>query len=454
MKKQETGFKENKEVSSFMRLIEKRNPDEPEFLQAVREVADILVPFIEDHRAYKKAKILECICEPERVMSFRVPWITDNGEYMVNRGYRIQMNSACGPYKGGLRFHPSVNLSILKFLAFEQVFKNSLTTINLGAAKGGSDFNPKGKSEREIMGFCQSFITGFYAQIGPEVDIPAGDIGVGAREIGYMFGEYKRLRHRFNGVLTGKGASFGGSFMRPEATGYGAVYFAEEMLNHQGESLQGKKCVLSGSGNVSLYAAEKLLEFKAKILSLSDSDGMVYIPEGLNRDMLRAAMELKFSRRGRISELADKYNLEYHEGEKPWPIECDAAFPCATQNEITGIDAEIILESGCRCVCEGANMPCTPEASGLFRDAGIAYGVGKAANAGGVTVSGLEMAQNAIGYAWTKEDVDNKLRHVMKNIHQQCLIYGESGETVDYMKGANIAGFIHVAEAMLAQGHV
>ncbi len=453
--KKDTGKRsENSGMRSFLERIIQRNPNEKEFIQAVREVAGVLIPFINDHEKYREAKVLERICEPERVLSFRVPWFRDNGEYMINRGYRIQMNSAIGPYKGGLRFHPSVNYSILKFLAFEQTFKNSLTTLNLGAAKGGSDFDPKNKSDREIMGFCQSFITALFSQIGPEMDIPAGDIGVGSREIGYLFGQYKRLQRRFNGVITGKGASYGGSLMRPESTGYGTVYFAEEMMNHRGESLKGKRCVLSGSGNVSLYAAEKLHEIGAVVVSLSDSDGTVYMKHGLTHEMLDYVKDLKFGRRGRLYEFAEAFNGEYRENEKPWSIKCDAAFPCATQNEIEAKDADLLIKNGCRLVCEGANMPCTSEASSLFRSSDLIYGVGKAANAGGVTVSGLEMAQNATGYHWTKDEVDKRLHEVMKSIHQQCRIYGEDKDKIDYLKGANIAGFVRVAEAMLAQGHV
>jgi glutamate dehydrogenase (NADP+) len=445
---------ENPEVRSFMETIFNRNPNEMEFIQAVQEVAEVLIPFLADHEDFRKAKILESICEPERTFAFRVPWFRDNGEYMINRGYRIQMNSATGPYKGGLRFHPSVSFSILKFLAFEQVFKNSLTAMNLGAAKGGSDFDPKNKSDREIMGFCQSFITALFPQIGPEMDIPAGDIGVGSREIGYMFGQYKRLQRRFNGVITGKGASYGGSLMRLEATGYGSVYFAEEMLEYRGDSLKGKKCILSGSGNVSLFAAEKLMENNARVISLSDSNGTVHIPEGLTEEMLDFVMDLKFNKRGRIHEFAEEYGLEYWEGEKPWSIPCDAAFPCATENEISGKDAETLLNNGCKLISEGANMPCTPEASRLFREKEIMYGVGKAANAGGVTVSGLEMTQNVIGYNWTREEVDQRLCDNMKKIHEQCRKYGEENGRIDYAKGANIAGFVLVATAMLAQGHV
>jgi glutamate dehydrogenase (NADP+) len=442
------------EVRSFMEIIVSRNPGEPEFIQAVQEVAEVLIPFLRDHEDFRKAKILESICEPERTFAFRVPWIRDDGEYMINRGYRIQMNSATGPYKGGLRFHPSVNFSVLKFLAFEQVFKNSLTSMNLGAAKGGADFDPKNKSDREIMGFCQSFITALFPQIGPEMDIPAGDIGVGSREIGYMFGQYKRLQRRFNGVITGKGSSFGGSMMRAEATGYGNVYFAEEMLEYRGDTLKGKKCLVSGSGNVSLYTVEKLLENKARVISLSDSGGTASIPEGITDEMLECVKDLKFRKRGRVHEFAGEYGLEYREGEKPWSIPCDAAFPCATENEITGEDAGILLKNGCRVVSEGANMPCTAEAARLFREKEIMYGIGKAANAGGVTVSGLEMTQNVIGYNWNREVIDERLCENMKRIHEQCRKYGEENGRIDYVKGANIAGFIHVARAMLAQGHV
>ena len=445
---------DNKDVKSFMKLINSRNSNEPEFLQAVKEVAEDVIPFIQENEEYSRVKILERICEPERVLSFRVPWIRDSGEYMINRGYRIQMNSAIGPYKGGLRFHPSVNYSILKFLGFEQVFKNSLTSLNLGAAKGGSDFDPKNKSDREIMGFCQSFITALYSQIGPEMDIPAGDIGVGSREIGYMFGQYKRLQRRFNGVLTGKGTSFGGSLMRPEATGYGAVYFAREMLQHLGDDLEGKSCLLSGSGNVSLFAAEKLLDVHAKVISLSDSNGTVYIKDGLTKEMLNDVMDLKFNQRKRISGFAEKYGLIYKKGESPWSIKAEVALPCATQNEIQGKDAENLVKNGCRLVAEGSNMPCTNDAVRIFRTAGILHGIGKAANAGGVTVSGLEMVQNELGYAWSKKEVDKRLKNIMNDIHRKCVNYGKTNGKIDYMKGANIAGFVHVANAMLAQGHV
>ena len=454
MGKYKVEVSKNPDVRVFMKEIRRRNPHEQEFQQAVQEVAEDLLPFIMEHEDYRKAKIFERICEPERVLSFRVPWVNDSGSYMVNRGYRIQMNSAIGPYKGGLRFHPSVNQSILKFLAFEQVFKNSLTTLNMGAGKGGSDFDPKGKTDNEVMSFCQSYMTALFTHIGPELDIPAGDIGVGSREIGYLFGQYKRVSRRFNSVLTGKGISYGGSMMRPEATGYGTVYFAEEMCNHRGDTLKGKRCVVSGSGNVSLYAAEKLLELEAKVISLSDSDGTVYIPSGLNWDMLEYVMDLKFSQRERISRFAERFNLEYRERERPWFIPCDAAFPCATQNELYGIDADILLKNGCKLISEGANMPSTPDSIKLFRDAGISFGAGKAANAGGVSVSGLEMAQNVIGYGWSKEEVDQRLRNIMKSIHRQCLLYGETGRFVDYLKGANIGGFVKVADAMLAQGHV
>jgi len=442
-------------IKTFISKIEFRNAHEPEFLQAVYEVAESIIPFSEKNSKYKINKILERIAEPERVIIFRVPWLNDKGEVEINRGFRVQMNSAIGPYKGGLRFHPSVNLSVLKFLAFEQVFKNSLTGLPMGGGKGGSDFDPKGKSDAEVMKFCQSFMTELYRHVGADIDVPAGDIGVGAREIGFLFGQYKRIRGEFTGVLTGKGFEWGGSLIRPEATGYGVVYFVEEMLKLKGDSLKGKNVVISGSGNVAQYTAEKCIEVGAKVLTLSDSEGFVYDPDGIDTEKLKYIMELKNSRRGRIKEYADKFNCQFFAGEKPWGIKCDVAFPNATQNEVNENDAKILVENGCLCVAEGANMPSTPDAIHVFEKAKILYAPGKAANAGGVAVSGLEMSQNSLRYSWDREKIDIKLKIIIAQIHQNCVKYGkEEDGYVNYGKGANIAGFVKVADAMIAQGIV
>lgn len=447
--------KHKAQIDEFMAKVRAKNQNEPEFLQAVEEVAETVIPFIENHPEYKKANILDRITESERVLMFRVPWIDDAGNFQVNRGYRIEMNSAIGPYKGGLRFHPSVNLSILKFLAFEQVFKNSLTTLPMGGGKGGSDFDPKGKSDNEVMRFCQSFMTELSRHIGPDTDVPAGDIGVGGREIGYMFGQYKRIRNEFTGVLTGKGLTYGGSLIRPEATGYGNVYFAQEMLKTRNEGFNGKRVVISGSGNVAQYAFEKSLQLGAKVLTVSDSSGFVYMKDGMSADHLAFLMELKNVKRGRIKEMADKFSgMEFHEGKKPWAVACDIALPCATQNELNGDDAATLLKNGCMCISEGANMPSTPEAIEKFRSAKVLFAPGKASNAGGVATSGLEMSQNSLRLSWTREEVDQRLHGIMVSIHEACVKYGKEGDYVDYVKGANIAGFIKVADAMIAQGHV
>ena len=448
-------LKDESKVETFMKKLTARNPHEPEFLQAVHDVAESIIPFVEAHPKYKKNKILERIAEPERVIMFMVPWLNDRGEIEINRGYRVQMSSAIGPDKGGLRFHHTVTLSILKFLAFEQVFKNSLTSLPMGGAKGGSDFDSKGKSDNEVMKFCQSFMTELYRHIGSNVDVPAGDIGVGGREIGYLFGQYKRINGRFTGVLTGKGSEYGGSLIRPEATGYGLVYFAEEMLQTRGQSLKGKTITVSGSGNVSQYTIEKCIEVGAKVVTLSDSEGFVYDPQGIDRKKLDFIFELKNQRRGRISEYAKEFNCEFFEGERPWKIPCDIAFPNATQNELDGDDARTLMENGCFCVAEGANMPSTTEAVHEFINAGILYGPGKAANAGGVAVSGLEMSQNSLRLSWTRHEVDTKLKQIMKQIHQKCVQYGTGKDGyISYEKGANIAGFVKVADAMIAQGVV
>ncbi len=441
-------------VNNFMANVIAKNPGEVEFHQAVEEVAETLLAFIEENPKYKVAKVLERITEPERVILFRVPWVDDKGEIQLNKGYRIEMNSAIGPYKGGLRFHPTVNLGILKFLAFEQVLKNSLTTLPMGGGKGGSDFDPKGKSDNEVMRFTQSFMSELFRHIGPNTDIPAGDIGVGGREIGFMFGQYKRLRNEFTGVLTGKGREWGGSLIRPEATGYGQVYFAEEMLKTRGDSLKGKICTVSGSGNVAQYATEKATELGAKVVTLSDSAGYIYDPEGIDAEKLAFVMELKNVKRGRISEYADKYGCKYIAGKRPWEVKCDVALPSATQNEIDGDDAKALLANGTFVVSEGANMPSTPEAITAYLDAKILYGPGKAANAGGVAVSGLEMSQNSMRYNWTREEVDAKLHQIMKDIHANCIKYGQEDGWINYVKGANIGGFVKVADAMLAQGVV
>jgi glutamate dehydrogenase (NADP+) len=443
-------------IQAFMDRVAERNPNEPEFLQAVEEVAEAIIPFMEDNPKYKDANILERIVEPERVIMFRVPWTDDAGNVHTNRGFRIEFNSAIGPDKGGLRFHPTVNLSILKFLGFEQIFKNSLTTLPMGGGKGGSDFDPKGKSDNEVMRFCQSFMTELARHIGPNTDVPAGDIGVGGREIGYMFGQYKRIRNEFTGVLTGKGLNWGGSLIRPEATGYGCVYFAEEMLNHKGDSMKGKTVAISGSGNVAQFAAQKCLQLGAKVVSMSDSKGTIHDPEGIDAEKLAYIMNLKNVVRGRIKEYAAAYaSAEYLEGQRPWGISVDVALPCATQNELNGEEAAALLANGCMCVAEGANMPSTPEAIEAFHEAGILFAPGKASNAGGVATSGLEMSQNSLRYNWTREEVDAKLHHIMKDIHGQCVAYGTNEDgSVDYVRGANIAGFVKVADSMLDQGVV
>jgi len=445
----------DKIVKQFLDEVSAKNQNEPEFMQAVAEVAETVIPYIVQHDIYYGQNILLRMAEPERVLSFRVAWIDDKEEIQVNRGYRVQMNSAIGPYKGGLRFHPSVNLSVLKFLAFEQTFKNSLTTLPMGGGKGGSDFNPKGRSDTEVMRFCQSFMTELYSHIGPNRDVPAGDIGVGGREIGYLFGQYKRLQNEFTGVLTGKGASFGGSLIRPEATGYGVVYFTEKMLEHQGNCVKGKTIVVSGSGNVAQYATEKCIQLGGKVVTLSDSSGYIMDPDGIDAEKLAFIMDLKNVKRGRIKAYVDQYpKASFHPGKTPWEVPCQIALPCATQNELNGSDATILLKNGCICVGEGANMPCTPEAITQFKQNKILFAPGKASNAGGVAVSGLEMAQNSLRYSWTREEVDNRLQTIMSDIHQSCLKYGEQNGFVDYVKGANIAGFVKVADAMLAQGVV
>ena len=445
----------NKIINQFLAEIDKRNSHEPEFMQAVKEVSEDLIPYIVSQDIYHGKNILMRMVEPERVLMFRVNWVDDKGEIQVNRGYRVQMNSAIGPYKGGLRFHPTVNLSILKFLALEQVFKNSLTTLPMGAGKGGSDFDPKGKSDGEIMRFCQSFMTELYRYIGPNTDIPAGDIGVGGREIGYMFGQYKKLKKEFTGVLTGKGLSWGGSLIRPEATGYGTVYFAENMLKHVDNSISGKTVTISGSGNVAQYAAEKCIQLSAKVISMSDSSGTIFDNDGIDEEKLAFIMDLKNNKRGRISEYIKKYpTAKFLKNKTPWEIPCDIALPCATQNELNEQDASCLIKNGCICVSEGANMPCTPEAIKIFKFNKILYAPGKASNAGGVAVSGLEMAQNSLRYSWSRDEVDSKLKEIMNDIHKSCLIHGEEKGWVDYEKGANIAGFIKVADAMLAQGVV
>jgi glutamate dehydrogenase (NADP+) len=441
-------------IDEMMDKVIRKNPGEPEFHQAVREVVESLDAFIEKNPKYKEAKILERMVEPERVIMFRVPWIDDKGEIQINRGYRIQMNSAIGPYKGGIRLHPSVNLSILKFLAFEQVLKNSLTTLPMGGAKGGSDFDPKGKSDNEVMRFCQSFMTELCKYIGPDTDVPAGDIGTGGREIGYMFGQYKKIRNEFTGVLTGKGLEWGGSLIRPEATGYGCVYFVQEMLKTRGESLKGKVCAVSGSGNVAQYTVEKLLQLGAKVVTLSDSDGFIYDKDGIDQKELQCVLDLKNVRRGRIKECVKEFKCEYFEKKRPWQVKCDVAFPSATQNEISGEDAAMLVKNGCIAIGEGANMPTTPEGIGVFQKAKILYAPGKAANAGGVATSGLEMSQNSMRLSWSREEVDTRLHGIMIAIHENCVRYGKEGKYIDYVKGANIAGFVKVADAMLAQGVV
>lgn len=444
----------SKKTEEFMDLVAKRNPGETEFHQAVREVVESVMPFIEKNPKYQKAKILERMIEPERTIIFRVPWLDDQGEFQINRGFRIQMNSAIGPYKGGIRLHPSVNIGILKFLAFEQVFKNALTTLPMGGAKGGSDFDPKGKSDNEVMKFCQSFMTELFRHIGPDTDVPAGDIGTGGREIGYLFGQYKRLRNEFSGVLTGKGLNWGGSLIRPEATGYGCVYFVEEMLKTRGDSLKGKTCAVSGSGNVAQYTVEKLIQMGAKVVTLSDSDGYIYDKDGIDKKELNCVLHLKNVKRGRIKECAKEFNCKYFEKQRPWNVKCDVAFPSATQNEIDENDAKSLVKNGCIAVGEGANMPTTPQGVEVFQKAKILYAPGKASNAGGVATSGLEMSQNSARLSWTREEVDRRLHDIMIAIHEQCVKYGKESGYVNYVNGANIAGFVKVADAMLDQGLV
>jgi glutamate dehydrogenase (NADP+) len=443
-------------VTAFLGEVAKRNANEPEFMQAVREVAETVIPFIEANPKYQGKMLLERMVEPERVIMFRIAWIDDKGTTQVNRGFRIQMNSAIGPYKGGIRFHPSVNLSILKFLAFEQVFKNSLTTLPIGGGKGGADFDPKGKSDVEIMRFCQAFMTELSKHIGADTDVPAGDIGVGGREVGYMFGQYKRLRNEFTGVLTGKGISFGGSLIRPEATGYGDVYFADSMLKTKGKSFAGQTVVVSGSGNVAQYAAEKATQLGGKVVTMSDSSGYIYDEAGIDAEKLAYVMEIKNVNYGRISDYVKKYpSAKFVEGKRPWEVKCDIALPCATQNELNEEEAKTLVANGCFCVAEGANMPSTPEAVTVFQNAKILFAPGKASNAGGVATSGLEMSQNSLRLSWSSEEVDERLKGIMKNIHEACVKYGSDGNGyVDYVKGANIAGFVKVADAMLGQGVV
>jgi len=441
-------------VQDFMAKVIAKNPAESEFHQAVQEVVESLIPFVEENPQYKDAKILERMVEPERVIMFRVPWLNDKGGVEINKGFRIEMNSAIGPYKGGLRFHPTVNLGILKFLAFEQVLKNSLTTLPMGGGKGGSDFDPKGKSDNEVMRFAQSFMSELFRHIGPNTDVPAGDIGVGGREIGFLFGQYKRLRNEFTGILTGKGLEWGGSLIRPEATGYGTVYFAKEMLSTRNETFEGKVVAISGSGNVAQYATEKVNDLGGKVVTLSDSSGYIYDPAGIDTDKLAFIMELKNVKRGRIKEYAEKYGCEFHEGQRPWGVKCDVALPCATQNEVNEEEAKTLVSNGCYCVAEGANMPSTIDAVNVYLENKILYGPGKAANAGGVAVSGLEMSQNSQRLSWTREEVDNKLHSIMVDIHENCVKWGTEGEFINYVKGANIAGFVKVADAMLAQGLV
>lgn len=444
-----------KEIQEFVQLIDSRNPNEPEFLQAVTEVAETIIPFIAEHEKYQSASILERLCEPERVVMFRVPWVDDKGNFKVNRGYRVQMNSSLGPYKGGLRFHPSVNLSILKFLAFEQVFKNSLTTLPLGGGKGGANFDPKGKSDAEIMRFCQSFMIELSKYIGGNKDVPAGDIGVGAREVGYLFGQYKRINDEFTGVITGKGLDYGGSRIRTEATGYGTVYFSEEMLELNGDGLKDKICVVSGSGNVAQYTTEKLIERGAKVVTLSDSSGYIYDKDGIDTEKLAYVKHLKNEKRARISEYIEKYKSATFRKGRPWSVPCDLAYPCATQNEIDKEDAEYLVKNKCKGIFEGANMPTTIEALSIIQENKLLFAPGKASNAGGVATSGLEMSQNSQRLSWTSDEVDYRLKMIMKNIHENCVKYGRVDENyVDYVKGANVAGFVKVADAMLAQGHV
>ena len=441
-------------LDNFMSWVVNTNPNEPEFHQAVHEFAEVVIPFVQQEKEYQEMNLLKRMVEPDRILGFRVTWVDDQGQVQVNKGYRVQFNNSIGPYKGGLRFHPSVNQSILKFLGFEQVFKNSLTTLPMGGGKGGSNFDPKGKSDGEVMRFCQAFMTELQRHIGPNTDVPAGDIGVGGREIGYLFGTYRKLRNEFTGVLTGKGLSYGGSLIRPEATGYGCVYFAHQMLNKQNKSLEGMRCLVSGSGNVAQYTTEKILQLGGTVHSVSDSGGTVYDKEGITREKLDYLMDLKNVHRGRVSQFAQEYGLVYLKGQNPWSIPCDAAFPSATQNEVNQADAEALVKNGCKLVAEGANMPSTPEAISVFQNAGILYAPGKASNAGGVATSGLEMSQNSLRLGWTRDEVDLRLQGIMKNIHEQCVLYGTNGNKVDYVKGANIGGFVKVADSMLAQGVV
>jgi len=439
-------------MHEFLHQVSAKNADQPEFIQAVSEVVESIWDVYDSNPQYRKAKILDRIVEPERVIIFRVPWQTDSGEVMVNRGYRVEFNSAIGPYKGGMRFHPSVNLGILKFLGFEQIFKNSLTTLPMGGGKGGSDFNPRGRSDEEVQRFCHSFMLELFRHIGPNTDVPAGDIGVGKREIGYMFGMYKKITNEVTGVFTGKGLEWGGSLIRPEATGYGTVYFAEEMLKTRGQSFEGKTVVLSGSGNVSQFAIQKVNQLGGKVVTASDSDGFIHDPDGIKGEKWDYLMELKNVKRGRISEYAEEFGVKYYPGARPWGIPCDIALPCATQNEINGEEARTLVKNGCICVSEGANMPTTPEGVEVVLEAKILYGPGKAANAGGVSTSGLEMTQNSMRISWSREEVDAKLHGIMKDIHSQCVLHGKDGNFVNYVKGANVAGFIKVANAMMDQG--
>lgn len=448
----QTSSEAEREVTKFMDGLVRRNPGEPEFHQAVREVAQTLMPFLLANEKYRKEKILERVTEPDRIITFRIAWEDDNGEVQINRGWRVQFNNSIGPYKGGLRFHPSVTTSVLKFLAFEQIFKNSLTGLPMGGGKGGSNFNPKGKSDREVMRFCQSMMAELFRHIGADVDVPAGDIGVGAREIGYLFGAYKRAANHFTGVLTGKGRAYGGSLIRPEATGYGCVYFTQNMFATRGEDLRGKVCSVSGSGNVATFAVEKLQHLGAKVVTLSDSGGMIYDKDGIDEEKLAWVKELKTVRRGRISEYADKFGCEYHAGKRPWAVPVDVALPCATQNELENGDAEVLVKNGVKAVAEGANMPSTLDAIHRFQEAGVLFGPAKAANAGGVAVSGLEQSQNAQRLFWGREEVDEKLKGIMRSIHEKCVEQGKSGDRIDYVQGANVAGFIKVADAMLAYG--
>jgi glutamate dehydrogenase (NADP+) len=446
--------KHQDKIDAFMQNVLAKDGHEPVFIQAVQEVAEAIIPFMEDNPKYKFSNLLERIVEPERTIIFRVPWVDDSGNTHVNRGFRVEFNSAIGPYKGGLRFHPSVNLGILKFLGFEQVFKNSLTTLPMGGGKGGSDFDPKGKSDNEVMRFCQSFMTELNRHIGPNTDVPAGDIGVGGREIGYLFGQYKRIRNEFTGVLTGKGINWGGSLIRPEATGYGTVYFAQNMLATKNQDFKNKVVAISGSGNVAQYACEKATQLGAKVVTLSDSSGYIYDEDGIDAEKLAFVIDLKNVKRGRIKEYAEKFNCEFFEGQRPWSVNCDIALPCATQNELNGEEAKTLIANGCICISEGANMPSTPEAIEAFQAAKILFAPGKASNAGGVATSGLEMSQNSLRMNWTREEVDEKLKRIMKDIHTSCVRYGTDGDFVDYVKGANIAGFVKVADAMLDQGVV